>query len=384
MSRWLRSRSWSAVLSVSCALPAITLSARTIAGQALRTINGPIDWLREELDGARAVAELRDGSVVLSESRGKRVLLIDWSNHRVKQLGRIGDGPGEYRAVGDIFPINNDTLLIIDPQARRMLTYAHGNLTSGHFSSSALAVMLSGRILGADDRGRLAMLRKGRVSPDVRRQLGPIAGTDYADSNWLVLASISSQTMDTVSSLKGRMQGLQLTSRVVNGVMYFLYDPFASPDQAVLFRDGWLAVVRSTPYRVDWCLPDGRWIKGPLLPHGATVITEADKRLALRREFGTGPITPEMIPSWPRTLPAYTESSLLATAEGLLVIPRTVSSAPAGGPVYDVIRRDGTKQLSVRLSPSERILGFGKNTVFIVRIDDDGVERLGRASWHMD
>jgi hypothetical protein len=79
--------------------------------------------------------------------------------------------------------------------------------------------------------------------------------------------------------------------------------------------------------------------------------------------------------SWPEFLPPYNGSAMFAP-DGLLWIPRlTAAGRP---PLYDIIDGRGALRERVELPPRTKLVGFGVNSLFLVRMDADDLQYLQR------
>ena len=76
--------------------------------------------------------------------------------------------------------------------------------------------------------------------------------------------------------------------------------PLAGGEEPILFPDGWVAIARIDPYRVDWRSPDGQWTHGAPLPF-TTVRLDAREREAFARSHRWA----RGLPTWPETAPAF-------------------------------------------------------------------------------
>ena len=54
-------------------------------------------------------------------------------------------------------------------------------------------------------------------------------------------------------------------------------------EQALMFTDGWIALVRVEPYRVEWRTPDGQWRPGPEVPWEWPRADAREKAAAVER-----------------------------------------------------------------------------------------------------
>jgi hypothetical protein len=161
-----------------------------------------------------------------------------------------------------------------------------------------------------------------------------------------------------------------------------IVNPLAVGEQVVLFPDGWVAIARLDPYRVDWISNDGRQIQGPELPHARVHVDDSVKRWVLEeraRQTGQPAARPEGVPDddWPATIPPFLNNAILPAPDGALWILRAATK-PNAATIYDVADRRGRVVHRVTLAPNERVVGFGQGAVYSVVVDDDGIQRLRR------
>lgn len=79
---------------------------------------------------------------------------------------------------------------------------------------------------------------------------------------------------------------------------------------------------------------------------------------------------------WPGHLPPFLSGGVTFASDGMLWVRRTV---PADDPpAYDVIDGEGRVVHRVVLPQRARVLGFGRGTVYLVRLDDDDLQFVER------
>lgn len=159
-------------------------------------------------------------------------------------------------------------------------------------------------------------------------------------------------------------------------------------------------VIRATRGYVDGADTLGHFIKHVGLPSraGITVTTERDSEAVvlfdrvrmtsrereafMRRNRASGAIPPGAPnPGLPSTIPPFPNRyALLAASDGRLLILRS-KSADMESTRYLVVSRTGGLQGELALPASDRIVGFGRGSVYVVATDDDGVQRLRRHPW---
>jgi hypothetical protein len=198
---------------------------------------------------------------------------------------------------------------------------------------------------------------------------------------------------DTIALLAGqtahqaapKVQGRVTTIRIA-------VSSWSAGDQALLFDDGWLAIARVTPYRIDWISPDGRMHAGKALRAADPPFTDDDKRVFMdrvARETGKPAAPIDARSDWPDVVTAFTSLSpiledpspaLFAAPGGKLLVRRQLT-ALAPRQQYDVIDRSGTLFARIELGDNEAVVGTGKSHVYTAVTDGDGIQKVRRYAW---
>jgi hypothetical protein len=205
-----------------------------------------------------------------------------------------------------------------------------------------------------------------------------------------MLADRESQRVDTIQRLRGRGSGGYYVGPAEGSMpaLILVSNPIASEELALLFSDGWIAIARLDPYRVDWRSTDGRWRRGAPLPFDVVRVADREKCWAFRRVAGRGrTCDASQIPGWPPTFPPFLPPPLQRLAPTLqaapdrrLVIARTLTSASTHRR-YDIVDRAGRLSAILNLEPNELLIGFGARSVYVLATDEDGVQTLRRHDW---
>ena len=325
--------------------------------------------LASEFSDLSAIRELRDGRVLLFDRKESQLLLADFASGSTTKIGRTGQGPGEYQIIVALLPLGGDSTLASDFSRWLILDGAEIVATLPPDTPAIRAVMLVP--LGADRNGRVLTRRFGGGWAG-RAQMRP-------DSSVVALVDRATGRSDTVATLRigvrraqarpatgpdGRMTAVSI-SRV----------PLNSQEEPVLFADGWLAIARLEPYRVDWRSPDGQWIRGAPLPFRPVPMSDRERDAYIANHRWARNAT-----DWPETAPPFDMSPLLSSPDGRLVIAR-LPSADNPDTRYDLIDRRGVSTGQLLLAANERILGFGAVATYVIATDDDGIQRLQRHPW---
>lgn len=207
------------------------------------------------------------------------------------------------------------------------------------------------------------------------------------DSLAVTFVDRRSGRVDTVAKLRERPHRRDVVMNAegqVTSSMPSATEPNAQAEQAVLFNDGWLAIVRLEPLRVDWRAPTGTWTLGrplPLRPESVVARERqaiAERRAVARAEAKKFGLRAPTSLEFPTTLPVLTETVIpRQTLDGRLVVGRT-PSARVPRMRYLVINRRGTIDGELTLGSRERLLGFGVRSVYIASVDDDDIQRVQR------
>ena len=340
------------LLMVVAQLPAQT------PNQILPAPNGRLNVEFSELTTIR---ELADGRVLLFDRKEERLVVGDFPSGSVYDVARKGQGPAEFEFIATLLSLAGDTTIAAD-QTRRWLILVGDSVVRkvlpGH---SALQRAL--QPLGADQNARI-------LTQDF-----PGSWSDPADSTLAVLVHRVSGVADTIArmALDGRRGRVATRTTPGGGGISVRRIPLRAWETPLLFFDGWVAIVRIEPYRVDWRTADGRWLLGKPLSARPTRMSEAEKAAYIKRNSWSRNAT-----DWPGELPPFENPvTLLASPDGKLVVKRLPTLAEPGTR-YDVIDRAGNRVTQLIVPANENILGFGTRSVYVVVTDGDGVQRLRR------
>jgi hypothetical protein len=323
----------------------------------------------EELVEVYSGRELADGRLLIGEGahQSRRLLVLDFARGTATQIGRRGNGPGEYQLIGRMFELANDST-IFPADGGRWLVLS-GSRIVRTISTSNTPLRASAEATGIDSIGN--MLSFDRIS--------------MPDSSGRVLVSRSTgQTIPVVRLRSSTEPGYPPppTARKNGGITYYS-GPWNSYELATLFPDGWLAVARVQPYRVDWRTPDGRWLFGKPIPAPVVRVNDREKTAYMQRaaeRAGVAPRSPSIHAKWPREVPPFLPSALLNGRDGQLLILRT-PTAEKPEVRYDVIDRQGRLQRQLLLERNQRIVAFGRSHVYVAVRDGDDLERIQRHAW---
>ncbi|HUF67420.1 MAG TPA: hypothetical protein VMM79_02125 [Longimicrobiales bacterium] len=113
-----------------------------------------------------SLRELRDGRVIVVDSRENRLEVLDTTLRFSAAIGREGDGPGEFRRAGWIYPLAGDSSIVTDPQFRHWYLLDGTRIVRRITGQDSTLRFFDPIILGADaSRHVLGAKSYSRTSP---------------------------------------------------------------------------------------------------------------------------------------------------------------------------------------------------------------------------
>lgn len=372
--------SWKCITTV-CRAWLVLLLVGVVAGPPLEgqppsvTLGPPTASYDFGFTNVVAIRELSDGRVLVADKGETRLYVLTPDLSRVRQIGRVGEGPGEYRGVGPLHPLAADSSVFIDSYSSRWNLLVGSEITDVVSEHRMVNRMFRYRVLGFDDVG------------GVLGAVGGEQGRSGPDSLSLILVDRTDGSQTPLTSLSDIPSIGMVVLPAVGGSPPSILDanPLATNEHARLLPDGWIVVARLDPYRVDWRRPDGSWKLGSPIPHRQTRVDGDERCWAFHRFVGPRYSCDEVdgIPGWPESVPPFLPSIrplLMLSPEGHVVIERaTTSRQPA--PRYDVVSREGELVSVIQLAQGEVLIGFGENSVYSIAESDLGVQVLRRHHW---
>ncbi|HEY5545999.1 MAG TPA: hypothetical protein VIK50_08070 [Gemmatimonadaceae bacterium] len=354
-----------------------------------RTLSRPQFEFPQQFSEVGAIRELRDGRVIVVDARELAVKILDPRLRMATTIGRTGDGPGEYRWPSRLFPLSGDSTLLQDAAGGRLLVIEPDGKPGGFYDpnraggDSIIARARRFFVRMGDGRGHLF----GESQP-IRVGAGGVL--ELADHAAIERLDVATRERDTVALFPVRKDA---NARLIAGMGAVVTQPRTQPFPAwehwAVAPDGRIAFIFFDPYRVDFVGANRRVTQNAPIPYDRVRVDDALKkqyreelerpRMVMRGNRG-GASTMEMMkmpftgPSeWPEFLPPYLGSAMFAP-DGLLWIPR--ATAAGKPPLYDIIDGQGKLFERVQLPPRTKLVGFGANTVYLVRLDEDDLQYL--------
>jgi hypothetical protein len=329
-------------LALGMVLPS-AIAAQQPAPAPLRPANGTVT---AAFTNVTSMHELSDGRVFMSDLTAGMIGTGNFTTAKFE--------PSQGATPGPLTPLAGDTTLNAGATRAGWVFFLKGR-PIGMLAADNPVAMAARSIRGADSLGHVLASARSAV---------------HQDSVRVVLVTRITAEQDTVVSI---WQGPDVSYE--NRPVYAIYE------RALLTLDGWIAVTRIAPYRVDWRTPDGHWILGAPMPYTETKLDDREKRVVMQqRAMGGRPEAPETVTNWPATVAPWTSVRDLASPDGKLLVLRT-RSADFPDTRYDVINRRGELEGQITMPANERIVGFGTKSVYVTVTAKDGIQSVQRHPW---
>lgn len=258
---------------------------------------------------------------------------------------------------------------------------------------------------GGYDPGGSLIYQVDRGAPQGERGTAPVARpapdagiSYYRDSGAVLRGGFETRAVDTLTYLRRPTRKVVTTVREDGQrTSVTAFNPVSELDDWTLLPDGTVAVVRAQDYHVDWISRDGRVRSTPKMPIDWLPLNVGDKQRmidSLREEIleatmassaqrptsGLPVITMVEPTDLPDYYPSIRSGQVKSDPNGNVWIAPNTSTVTGGGPVWDVVNRDGVIVERVQLPVGRRLVGFGfDGTLYLVCKTATG-ERLERAS----
>lgn len=322
-------------------------------------------------DHILGAVELSDGRLIVLDDG---LFIVNLRQGMSVRISRYGDGPGEYRAPYRLLALRGDTTGYLDAARPRQLLFI---LPTGELRGS-----FANRV-GENASQPQGADAAGGIYTQHRRRGGPPASRDSSDVvRWDRIAA----RFDTVARLRHLMIAHGPASSTGRPPPFFTFEQWS------VNPDGRVAVVSVAPYRVTFFNPDRTVTVGPVIDVEQVRVTELHRMAWLDEEsqpiralvsYMGGPRTwilkrrsPDEIrvASWPEVLPPFRPDAVGYAPDGMLWIKRNTSDPSV--PTFDIIDRAGKRAGRIVLPKGLRLLTHGKDGVYLVREDADGLQYL--------
>jgi hypothetical protein len=353
-----------ALLAAAILLGPLSASAQW----ALDLTGKPAKTAPEAFTHVAGVRQLPGDRAVVTDQMEHRLFLVDFARGESRQIGRDGDGPGEYRFPMAPHAASGDSTFVLDATLRRMLVIA----PDGRFGPSLsppYAAVLGGftSARGTDTRSRVYFEGNG-----FDRESGR-----FMDSVTIYRWEPGAPTVVSMARFwnGGRvrvMMGGMSASVARTGT------PFPAIDAWVALPDGRVAVVHHAPFQIVVSSLDAIPVRSATIPHTPIKITAAERDAYRARETGAKLVAgggnqtirrpPTSDEVFPAEMPPFIAASVLASPDGLIWVGRSFQHTDRARS-YDVFDSSGKLVGRASTTLDRAIVGFGAGSVYVARTD---------------
>ncbi|MFN2317439.1 MAG: hypothetical protein ABR551_09480 [Gemmatimonadales bacterium] len=370
---------------------AVSIPAQTVP---TRTLSRPEARLEQEWSRVIAIRELSDRRVIVLDNIENTIMLVNSGLTSSRRIGREGQGPGEFFNPSALLPLGGDSTGVYDNSNRSLkaispagepggLLYPSGGAPCREPGDTTRRAFVTPHV---DASGRFYT-----VASNVRRLPdGTLEQTDAsAIERWGRGCG-----RDTMGYIPRRIDP---TARIMpGGAMISRASPthaaFPAFIQWVPSPDGRVAIVHPDPYRVDIVGLNGTVRQGTPIAFRPIRVGEAH-RVWYREQMGQlnpgiqvtrdGAVSRRLMPSraqepdtWPSTLPPFLRDAVSMGLDGRLWVQRTTEDL--NRPEFDIFDVTGRLVERVVFPARTRLVGHGRDVVYLVRVDEDDLEYLER------
>lgn len=314
-----------------------------------------------------SIRELPDRRVLLFDRGERQLYLASFDTDEVTAVGSTGPGPRQYGDIGALVALVGDTTLIVDVTYRRWIL-----LSSGTFVRTVpREILATSSVFGFAHRGSLLVgiaARSPEGSPRLSLHQSEIA------------AGGLSQELASLALVPIRQEVVSRSPDGSPSSYRSMPELLGAPEQAIQYRDGWVAIAHLNPYRVSWRSPAGTWVRGGALLNRPISVSASEKQaFADRVSAETGRRwDPSTTTVWAaEAAPIDAQGALVALSDGRLLVRRSITTATPV-PTHDIVDRRGMLVGQFKLLPNERVLGAGAGVLFVGVSDDDGLQVVER------
>lgn len=359
------------------ALAGLIATATPTLAQQAESLGRPIVELDEPFSRVTGLRELPDGRVLVSDARERLLHLVNLSTGALRRISREGAGPREYRAAGVLLPMPRGETILVDAGNRRYLRIDSDGEPLETIGTPALPVGQGPPALS--QMAAFALLPPRGIDTTGRVYFEPftglIPGQPVPDSVPILRWAVGTDRVDSVGWVPRR------SSNVV----------FDGSEVWQVAPDGRIARITPDPYQVIWVNRAGQATAGPVVPFTPIRVTEAERQAeraaqANRRDqmmaaansaqmrAGIAGALPDLVFA-PTKPPFLGTGSVVTDPAGRIWILRTRAHGDSI-PSYDIFDGTGRLERRISLAAGSRLVGFGPQSVYLVRTDEDDLEYL--------
>ena len=354
--------------------------------------------LEQEFAVIQTVRELPDGRVLVADPLGQTLAAVDMDAGTIATLGRVGEGPAEYRQPDAVWPLPAGRSLLVDLGNGR-LTELNADLSFGDTRPYMLGSFELGSPImlaipqGVDDGGGIYF-----------QGFGMSAGGNVSDSAEVLRYDLDTEAVDTAASVKLTDRTRRTSGGPNNQNVSVSPIPLSPADAWGVAADGRVAVARSVAgsgtFWLEWFGAGGEVTRGPDYPYspvdigraqmeewrdgqaesggGMTIeVTGVNGVMNMRAGRRGAPGTDDLDTyEWPDSKPPFFQGRIPVDRTGRAWLRRHTAAGDA--PVYDLFDGSGMRVMTVELPLERRVVAFGEGVLYAVRMDEFDLQYLER------
>ncbi len=376
-------------------------AGRGARAQGVRGIelSDPARAFPESYSYIQSIRELPDGLVMWADPLGQALVVADLDAERADTLGRVGQGPEEYRQPDAVWALPGDSTLLVDLGNGRLTAIAADG-TFGDTWPIGQGQPGPGMVIAlpraVDGQGRLYI--QGRFGP------GP--GGQLPDSAPVLRFDRGTASVDTVAMVKLEERTMERSGGPGNEQVSIGLVPLSPADAWGVAPDGRMAIARSADYHLEWIAPDGSQVAGSPVDVAGVSIGQAEREewdrerslsgggLSIGISMNNGVAQMSFSRggnmrlggededsgldryAWPDRKPPFYNATVLVDDVGRAWVRRHVAAGKQ--PTFDVFDGSAERVATVVLPMGRRIVGFGPSGLYAVRVDEFDLNYLER------
>lgn len=265
-------------------LPAAVASLGAQQLPSVRSLGPVVATSSEPIRAITTVRPLSNGSVLVNDVAGRRVLLFDSTLASFSVVADTTPATGNAYSgrVAGLVPFKADSTLFVDPMSLSMLVLDPAGKIARVMSvpnaqdAGALAGVLGAA--GFDAGGRLVYRAMPRFQFRMPAGGGPPVPPTPPDSAFIFRVDLATRKVDTLGTIKAVPMRLTMTQDE-NGRLRAssTIHPLPTVDEWAVLADGSVAIVRGRDYHIDWVNADGSRTSSPKMPYEWQRLSDEDK-----------------------------------------------------------------------------------------------------------
>ena len=326
----------------------LVMAVPVIAQQpAPRALPPPLWTSVESFSSIGGVRELSDGRLIVLDAKERRIALLGSDGKLSAEIGRQGAGPGEFRFANRHIALPGDTTFVPDQSLRRFLVIDEAGkaVATIPFPEAIASGLISAH--SADAEGRLVF------APYFASRRDDGAPEDAPLLAW----SHRTNRVDTIATIR-----LQRSKKIpVTGGIATYNIRYSPADAWLPLSTGEVAILHPEGYREE--------IIGRGSPNRLGPVTLFDRVRVADEER----VPKQVAADIPDVKPPFWDREPLAGPSGELWSQRSAAFG-ASERLWDVFDRTATRVRTYALDKSLRIASFGRQAIYVIRTDGDGLE----------